>query len=144
VDLPAIEALLREAGLPLEGLAEQLGAALVAQRDGRLVGCVALELYGPDALLRSVAARASERGRGLGRSLVEASLSLAAARGVARVWLLTTTAETYFLRFGFRSAAREDAPPALLRSAEFRGACPATAVLMRRSLSPGDRGAASA
>lgn len=129
---PAIEALLRDLALPLAGLADHLASTLVARRRGALVGCAALELYGDDALLRSVATSPSERGQGLGGTLVREALALAERRGVRRVWLLTTTAERYFPRFGFVRAPRSEAPLALGRSAEFRGACPDTAILMRR------------
>lgn len=139
-DLPDLEALLRELELPLDGLADHLGSAVVARRASGPVGCAALEVYGADALLRSVATRSTERGCGLGQALVRAALALAARQGVRRVWLLTTTAERFFPRFGFRRFPREAVPEAMLQSAEFRGACPATAVLMRLDLTPADAG----
>jgi amino-acid N-acetyltransferase len=48
--------------------------------------------------------------------------------------LLTTTAERYFPRFGFEVIPRAEADPKLEASEELRGACPSTAVLMRRRL----------
>jgi amino-acid N-acetyltransferase len=93
-----------------------------------------MEHYGTVGLLRSVAVDPARRGTGLGGSLVEYVLGRAGAAGINDVFLLTTTAERYFPRHGFAVASREAVPAALAASEEFRGACPASAVLMRRRL----------
>jgi L-amino acid N-acyltransferase YncA len=46
------------------------------------------------------------------------------------VVLLTTTAATFFLRFGFRPVDRSAAPEAIRSSAELSGACPSSATMM--------------
>ncbi|MBV9947898.1 MAG: GNAT family N-acetyltransferase, partial [Myxococcales bacterium] len=46
--------------------------------------------------------------------------------------LLTTTADSFFPRFGFQHIAREDVPPELRASRELQGACPASAIVMER------------
>jgi N-acetylglutamate synthase-like GNAT family acetyltransferase len=51
-------------------------------------------------------------------------------RQVLRLFLLTDTAPEYFARFGFRHEPIARAPQALKASAEFQGACPASAVFM--------------
>ena len=79
-DLPAVEALLSAAGLPLAGVADAVDRFVVA--------------------------------------------------GLRRLYLLTTTAEEYFPRYGFRRIPRESASPAARESVEFREACPASAVTM--------------
>ena len=129
-DLPPASALLAAAGLPLDGFAEHLGHALVATRDDRVVGVVALEMYGPSALLRSLIVAPAERGTGLGRRLTGEALALARQRGTQDVYLLTQTAEKFFPRFGFAVEDRSSAPSELRRSEEFRTACPASAVMM--------------
>ncbi|HNP73276.1 MAG TPA: hypothetical protein PKK15_19335, partial [Kouleothrix sp.] len=45
-DFAAVEALLVSSGLPLDGLREHFGQALVARLDGRVIGSAALERYG--------------------------------------------------------------------------------------------------
>jgi N-acetylglutamate synthase-like GNAT family acetyltransferase len=100
-----------------------------------VVGCATDERAGdPAVLLRSVALQAEERGRGSGRALVARTLDRAARSGARSAFLLTTTAEAFFSHLGFIRSAREEVPPALLGSAEFRGACPSTAVVMRRAM----------
>jgi N-acetylglutamate synthase-like GNAT family acetyltransferase len=93
-------------------------------------GVAGLERYPDGALLRSVAVADGAGGQGLGRALVEAVLARAAAAGTPSVWLLTTTAERWFPRFGFRVTDRAAAPPGVASSVEFREACPASAVAM--------------
>lgn len=133
--LPEVLALLRESDLPLAGVEEHFGSFLVARsEEGTLAGCVGLERYGDVGLLRSLAVAAPARGTGLGASLVERLLELARSNGITTLYLLTTTAESYFPRFGFERIAREESNPKLEDSAELRGACPASAVLMRRKL----------
>ena len=54
--------------------------------------------------------------------------------GMSAIYLLTTTAERFFPRFGFEVVTREDVPDSVKASVEFQGACPATAVIMRRTI----------
>jgi len=133
-DLPDILALLEESRLPVAGIDRHVATALIARDSGRLVGCAAVEVYGSAGLLRSVAVAPDRRGTGLGRELTGAALELARERGVKDVYLLTTTADRFFPRFGFAVIPRNQIDPALQRSEELRGACPASAVAMRASL----------
>jgi len=98
---------------------------------------VGLEVYGNCALLRSAVVDAGRRGSGLGIDLVESLLRRAGTRGVREIYLLTTTAEHFFPRFGFARISRGDVAPAVRASEEFRGACPDSAVAMRRVLEGG-------
>ena len=133
-DLPAVISLLEQNNLPLAGIDHHVATTLVAQRSARVVGCAALEVFGTAGLLRSVAVAEARRGEGLGHQLTQAVLDLARTRGVANVYLLTTTAASFFPRFGFREVARADVDRAVQGSVEFTIACPASAVAMRADL----------
>ena len=133
-DLPAIERMLVASGLPLDGVSAALPSFVLAESDGRLVGVAGLEVCCDDALLRSVAVDAEWRSRGLGRALVTRVISDAEARGIRAVYLLTTTAESYFPSFGFERITRDDVPDAVRATDEFQGACPASATVMRRAI----------
>ena len=133
-DVSAIEALLRDNALPVDGVRDRLGTTLVATEEGRVIGTAALEVFGDGALLRSVAVAAPRRSSGAGGRLVQALLELASERDLRAVYLLTTTAEAYFPRFGFRRVSREVVPPGVRQSVEFTSACPASAAVMRRDL----------
>jgi N-acetylglutamate synthase-like GNAT family acetyltransferase len=131
-DLAGIEDLLAQSDLPLVGVEEHLGYYLVAEDAGRILGVVGLEPYGRHGLLRSAAVHSDWRGRGLGNTLVARLIAEAEARGIRTLFLLTTTAEHFFPRFGFERTTREAVPAPLQASAEFQGACPASAVIMIR------------
>ena len=133
-DLPAIESFLRAAGLPTSGVAEHLGDFLLVERGGRIAACGALERYAESALLRSIAVAESARSEGFGSAVVGRLIARARSGGAEDVVLLTTTAAEWFPRFGFTAIPRDEAPEAVRGSAEFREACPASAVAMRLRL----------
>jgi amino-acid N-acetyltransferase len=133
-DLPAVLDLLARNGLPTQGLAEHATVTLVAREAGQIVGSADLEVYGSDALLRSVAVEQRLRGQGLGRRLTQSALDQARALGITGVYLLTETAGDFFPRFGFHPITRDEVPAGVRRSIEFTSACPDTALVMARGL----------
>lgn len=135
-DRGAIEQLLADAGLPLAGVAEHLAEFSVARAAEGIVATAAIESWPPYGLLRSVAVAPSQRGRGLGGLLTARAIEAARARGLRALYLLTTTAERFFPRFGFRVVPRDELPDELGGSEELRGACPETAVVMALELKP--------
>lgn len=92
------------------------------------------EMYGRDALLRSIVVPQKTRGGGVGREMVLALIDQARARGVTRLWLLTTTAAAFFAKMGFRQVDRATVPVAIAATAEFADLCPASAVCMSRDI----------
>ncbi|WP_242342199.1 arsenic resistance N-acetyltransferase ArsN2 [Anaeromyxobacter terrae] len=134
-DLPRLRALLTEARLPEADVGAPNQLFLVARApSGALVGCVALERYGDDVLLRSLAVVPSRRGEGIGEALHARALERARELGVGTVYLLTTTAEGLFARAGYARIDRSNVPAAVRASAEFAALCPASAVCMVRRL----------
>jgi len=133
-DWPAIQALLTANALPLAGAHAHLATFAVATAGSEVVGVAGAEVYGSVALLRSVAVAPGLQRQGIGESLVGLLLQQAQRRGIRQVFLLTTTAANYFPKFGFQPLARDQAPAVLQASAEFQGACPASAVLMGLTL----------
>jgi amino-acid N-acetyltransferase len=109
---------------------------VLAHVNGWIVGAAGVECYAAGALLRSVVVDPSVQGQGLGQRLTEAALALALARArdEPTVFLLTTTAERFFLRFGFEAISRESVPESVRRSVEFQSACQASAIVLRRQL----------
>jgi amino-acid N-acetyltransferase len=134
-DTGAIVALLERSHLPTDDFASHVGSALVARQGARIVGSVAIELYADGGVLRSVAVDAQSRGTGLGGRLTAAAIDEARRRALPALYLLTTTAEAFFPRFGFERVTRDDVPASVQASVEFREACPASATVMRKLLS---------
>ena len=131
----AIAGLLRAAGLPVEDLnAAMLDAFVVATEGGTCVGVVGLEIHESCGLLRSLAVEPRHRSRGLGARLVDAIEAEARARGVVALYLLTTTATTFFERVGYAAHDRATVPPAIAATTEFSSLCPDTADCLWRDL----------
>ncbi len=133
-DHSAVQSLLKHADLPLDGVPDDLAHFLVAERDGELVGAIGLAPYGSAALLRSAVVAATERGNGIGEHLVRSLLDKAKHDRVDEIVLLTTTAESWFPRFGFSKVSRDDVPASVKQSVEFTSACPASATVMKLAL----------
>jgi amino-acid N-acetyltransferase len=133
-ELGVVCGLLQNAGLPTRGVAEHFGDFVVAVEEGRVRGAVGLECYGSAGLLRSLVVEKESRGQGLGEELTRQALVRARARGVETVYLLTTTAERFFPRFGFEALPRAEVDAKVLASTEFKETCCQTAVSMRLRL----------
>jgi amino-acid N-acetyltransferase len=104
------------------------------------VGVGGVETYGTDGLLRSVVVKQSVRGNGLGTELCAALEATAAADGVERLYLLTTTAAAFFRQRGYVEIERGAAPAAIQQTSEFDDLCPTTATCMKTSLEDGRSG----
>lgn len=130
----AICALLAESGLSTDGMELLIDNCIVAEAGSRLVGTIALEPYGQWALLRSLAVAPDYRARSLGGDLCARVASLAHLLGVEQLYLLATDAEQFFSRLGFKRIERDQAPPAIQNTTEFRTLCPKNAVCMVRDI----------
>jgi amino-acid N-acetyltransferase len=136
-DLTEIRGLLAVSGLPGEDLTPAHLSAFWIRRDAAgIAGVVGLEPHGRAALLRSLAVRADARGRGLGTALLAHAESQAGALGVEALYLLTTTAETFFAAHGYAGMPRENAPPEIQATAEFAALCPSNSVCMTKRVAP--------
>ena len=130
-DVETIKALLVASDLPTAGVDDHWRTFLVARDGETIVGCGGAEAYQFTALLRSIAVKPEYQSHGLGRRLVRQLLDRLASRGLREFYLLTTTAEEYFKKRGFKVIDRDEVHPQLLSSREFQDACPASAVCMR-------------
>ncbi len=130
-DVEAIQELLLESALPVAGVEDHWKTFLVARDGDAMVGCGGAEAYQFAALIRSIAVRPEYRSHGIGRRLVRQLLDRLASRGLREFYLLTTTAEDYFKKRGFKTIDRDEVHPQLLSSHEFQDACPSTATCMR-------------
>jgi amino-acid N-acetyltransferase len=134
-DMPAVLALLQGAGLPTADLTSAQGLTMwVLEARDSLLGVIALERFGTDALLRSLAVAPEYRKRGLGHELVARLEQDAQADGVEQLVLLTQTAEPFFRNLGYDIIDRRCVSEELKQSAEFRSLCPASAVCMRKAI----------
>jgi amino-acid N-acetyltransferase len=128
-------ALLQAQGLPVSDITgAHLEHFFFVGSDGSPTGLVGLELYGTDALLRSLVVAEDSRGKGLGSILTDHAERYAASKGVRAIYLLTTTSEAFFRRLGYERIERSAAPPSIERTREFAGLCPASSAFMSKRI----------
>lgn len=133
--LPYVERLLDANDLPSADVRAKPECFYVAVDGSERIGIGGLERYGTDGLLRSVVIERSVRGNGYGAALCDALEAKAAAAGVDRLYLLTTTAESFFASQGYVEHDRAAVPDAIRGTTEFDTLCPATATCLRKSVS---------
>ncbi len=132
-DFETVRALLQRVNLPHEDLTPaHLEHVLVAHGDAALHGVVGLEPCGDVALLRSLAVAPNVRGQGLGTRLVTAIEQRAWDEGVRTLYLLTTTAASYFQAHGYEHIERDALPESIRQTDEAARLCPASATSMRK------------
>lgn len=125
--------LLASASLPMSDLSDgDMRDFFYAGPADAPIGIVGLQFYGSDALLRSLVVSATHRAQGLGQKLVEHAEQHARVRGVATVYLLTTTAERFFRARGYVVTPRDSAPPAIRSTPEFATLCPASSAFLSK------------
>ena len=134
-DWAAVRALLERCELPVDDLQPaHLEHFVVCRLGDRLAGTVGIEIIGEVGLFRSLAVLPELRGRQLGRDLWKRLRDEARRRAIHRLYLLTTTAEKLFARWGFQRIERAAVPEAIRGTAEFTSLCPSTAAVMTLDL----------
>lgn len=127
--------LLQRADLPTSDLTEaHMRHFFYIGSPTALVGLVGVEFHGPDALLRSLVVVPECRSRGMGARLVERAEAYARDRGSVAVYILTTTAESFFRARGYVTASREQAPVGIKETSEFSSLCPASSAFLSKRL----------
>ncbi|HEV8285520.1 MAG TPA: arsenic resistance N-acetyltransferase ArsN2 [Chitinophagaceae bacterium] len=129
----AIIDLLQENDLPVSDLDESKELFAIFQND-EIVGTGGLEFFGNCALLRSVSVRKDLQRKGLGKIISRELEKISKQRGVDCLYLLTTTAKTFFINEGYEVINREEAPLSIKHTSEFTSLCPSSATVMRKIL----------
>jgi amino-acid N-acetyltransferase len=128
-------ALLEDARLPTSDLTPaHMGHFFILGFDEAAVGLVGLELYGRDALLRSLVVASQWQKRGLGSTLLAHAEEHARAQGVVSLYLLTTEASAFFSRHGFCDIQRKLAPELIQSTREFADICPTNSAFMVKQI----------
>ena len=94
----------------LADIYENLRSFHVAEEDGQIVGCCALHIIWQDlAEIKSLAVDNSKKGIGIGKALVQASLTHAKELGLPHVFALTLE-PVFFEKLGFEKVDRDKLP----------------------------------
>jgi len=135
-DMPEVRKLLVRVGLPGEPARdEQFPSFYVLTNEQGMVGSVALDVFGDDAVLRALAVDEEFRGAGYGWMLADMAVSQARWRGVRRIYLFTESASDFFAaKFGFRVVDRSTLSKQVAASETFTAPKGAGLVAMRLDL----------
>ena len=99
----------------LESVYDSLREFHVAEENGTVIGCVALDIFWADlAEIKSLAVAPQKRGMGVGGALILAAVKDAKALGVHTLFALTYEKD-FFQRQGFDLIARERLPEKVWR-----------------------------
>lgn len=129
-DVEAVRRLLSANELPEEDIDRHIERFLLAWQEGALIAAAGLELCGDDGLLRSVCVDRRYQNRGIATAMCEQLGAFARNSALGQLYLLTTSAQSFFERRGFSTCARDSVPPEIAATLEFSALCPSTAVCM--------------
>ena len=135
-DTELIQHLLSECNLPYQDIDLAKQYFIVAENEGKIIGCCGFEAYGENGLFRSLAVDTNYRNLRIGRLLTDKITNFASEMGIRAFYLLTTTAGAYFIKQGWNETDRMDVPMGISRTTEFLTICPATATCMMCHLEP--------
>jgi len=128
----AIE-LLKKNNLPTEDI--NPGTQLfVTEENDIVIGTVAVEYNFDVALLRSLSVSKQKRNSGIGQMLVDFIEDYVQKQGVRSIYLLTTTAEAFFLKNGYESIDRNEVPEFIKNTKEYSVICSSSSTLMKKEL----------
>jgi UDP-N-acetylmuramate: L-alanyl-gamma-D-glutamyl-meso-diaminopimelate ligase len=135
-DMARVRAMLAEVGLADEPARdEQFTGFFVLTNEDGMVGSVALDVLGDDAVLRALAVAPNARGTGYGWMLADMAISQARWRGVRRIYLITEKASDFFAaKFGFRVVDRSTLGKLVAATETFSSERGANLVAMRLDL----------
>jgi amino-acid N-acetyltransferase len=126
--------MLEEAGLATSDLKNADVQLFEATVSGKFVGFGGFELYGTDALLRSVVVHPDMRRRGFGtRICLELEDELAESM-CRTIYLLTSDASGFFEQLGYEQVERASVPDTIGSTHEFTDGCPSTARCMVKTI----------
>ncbi len=130
-DFSAVVRLLEAGSLSSDDLTpDDMDSFLGIVKEDALAAVGGLQLFGSEALMRSVVTDPDSRGRGYARRIARQLESDARRRGVRAIYLLTETAATFFESLGYRLESRAKAPASIAATDQFAKLCPDSAGFM--------------
>ena len=131
---PDLRDALAAEGLPIEDLGEEGRRFFRALRGGATVGFAGYELFGTDALLRSIVVTRDHQRRGIGETALALLIERAVEEGARQGYVLTTSAAPFFESLGFVPVERAYVPGTILASRQAAALCPSSAMILTKQL----------
>ncbi len=129
-DIKEITGLLNDNKLPTTDIKEDAVQLFVGLFNNKIIGTVGLERYNQVGLLRSLAVEEAFKNQKVGTMLMDWLFDFCVNEKINELYLLTTTAEKYFLKLGFQRIDRNTVPDPINKTREFKDICPASGVAM--------------
>jgi amino-acid N-acetyltransferase len=136
-DQSDIERLLAKANLNTAGIDKHLDRFIVVEneinnrtRDKKMVGTAGIECWGKDGLLRSLVMESESWNAQVGMDLVKVIMALAKKENLERLFLMTSSSESFFSYLGFNAIDWNDVPTHVKESTQFESYSPETATVM--------------
>lgn len=126
----AIIHLLASNALPTADIYEKNISLFVGVQKDEIIATIGIETYGNVALLRSLCVKEGYKNQKVGEKMLSYLIALCQHENIEALYLLTTTAEDYFMRQGFTKIERENTPQSIQQTREFKDICPSSAVIM--------------
>lgn len=133
-EIKSIKKLLQSNGLPHSDLETAPLHFFGVKENNEIIATGALEIYGKYAVLRSVAIKLHFQNLGYGKQIVKFLEKKAGELGVQKLYLLTTTAESFFRKLKYHPVQRELCPDKIKSSTQFNNICPSTASCLFKNL----------
>jgi len=133
-EIPDLEKLLRSQKLCFNDInSEGVQLFSVLEQD-KLIGYYGYELYGKDALFRSLVVLEGLRHKGYGTRCVHLAEKQMKHAGVKKMYLLTNTAANFFESLGFDSVDRQAVPSEISETSEFKTFCPDDSICFTKTI----------
>ena len=126
-----LAAALARAGLPTGDIQSDGPMFWRFENEDVPVGFGGLQIFGDQALLRSVVTLPPVRNRGIGTAIVATLEAEARIRGCRAMWLVTDQAAAFFRGRGYRAGERSEAPESIREAAAFVHPQAAAAMMKR-------------
>ncbi len=135
IHLQEVEKLLLTVNLPIEGVKENFSNFFIAKKQNMILGVAGIEIYEEVGLLRSVAIKPSSQKQGIGQMMVNKIEEFAIKEGVKNLYLLTDTAEPFFLRLNYQKIPRDRTDSRIKQTLEFTTICTSATVMVKELVS---------
>ncbi|MBP9796227.1 MAG: GNAT family N-acetyltransferase [Chitinophagales bacterium] len=134
VQVEEIQNLLKNSGLPFEDINKHLKDFLCLMNNEEIIAVGGLEIYDDVALLRSLAVVEGKRNQGLGQLVYSALIEHAKSKNIKQIYLLTETAEKFFLKNGFIKVERNKIPETIKNTYEYKVLCAESAIVLMKNI----------
>ncbi len=99
-----------------------------------IIATLGIEKYDDVALVRSFCVQEAFRSQRIGEAMLQYLFQHCQYENIQSLYLLTTTAENYFKRYGFKTIERATVPVVIQQTKEYSSLCPSSAIMMSKKI----------